>query len=30
MALEKIHNTVANNGKILFVSTKKQASEAIA
>jgi small subunit ribosomal protein S2 len=30
VALEKIHNTVANNGKILFVSTKKQASEAIA
>ena len=31
VALEKrfIH-TVANNGKILFVSTKKQASEAIA
>jgi len=30
VALEKIYNTVANNGKILFVSTKKQASEAIA
>ena len=30
VALEKIHDTVANNGKILFVSTKKQASEAIA
>ena len=30
VALEKIHNTIANNGKILFVSTKKQASEAIA
>jgi len=30
IALEKIHQTVANNGKILFVSTKKQASEAIA
>ena len=29
-ALEKIYNTIANNGKILFVSTKKQASEAIA
>ena len=29
-ALEKVYNTVANNGKILFVSTKKQASEAIA
>ena len=30
VALEKVYNTVANNGKILFVSTKKQASEAIA
>ena len=30
IALEKIHSTIANNGKILFVSTKKQASEAIA
>ncbi len=30
VALEKVFNTVANNGKILFVSTKKQASEAIA
>ena len=30
VALEKIHNIVANNGKILLVSTKKQASEAIA
>ncbi len=30
IALEKIYNTVAENGKILFVSTKKQASEAIA
>ena len=30
IALEKVYNTVANNGKILFVSTKKQASEAIA
>ncbi|MDB2398203.1 30S ribosomal protein S2 [Candidatus Pelagibacter bacterium] len=30
VALEKIYTTVANNGKILFVSTKKQASEAIA
>ena len=29
-ALEKIYNTIENNGKILFVSTKKQASEAIA
>ena len=30
IALEKIYNTIANNGKVLFVSTKKQASEAIA
>ncbi len=30
VALEKVHTTIANNGKILFVSTKKQASEAIA
>ncbi len=30
VALEKVYETVANNGKILFVSTKKQASEAIA
>jgi len=30
VALEKIYNVIANNGKILFVSTKKQASEAIA
>ena len=30
VALEKIYNTITNNGKILFVSTKKQASEAIA
>ena len=29
-ALEKVYSTIANNGKILFVSTKKQASEAIA
>ena len=29
-ALKKIYQTVSNNGKILFVSTKKQASEAIA
>ena len=28
-ALEKIYEVVANNGKILFVSTKKQASESI-
>ncbi len=30
LALEKVYNTIANNGKILFVSTKKQASEAVA
>ena len=30
IALEKVYDTVLNNGKILFVSTKKQASEAIA
>tara|TARA_B100001250_G_scaffold412343_1_gene443294 strand:- start:1223 stop:2005 length:783 start_codon:yes stop_codon:yes gene_type:complete len=30
VALEKVYSTVANNGKILFISTKKQASEAIA
>ena len=29
-ALIKIHEIISNNGKILFVSTKKQASEAIA
>ena len=29
-ALEKVYNTILNNGKILFISTKKQASEAIA
>jgi small subunit ribosomal protein S2 len=29
IALEKVYSTIANNGKILFVSTKKQASEAI-
>jgi small subunit ribosomal protein S2 len=29
VALQKVHETIANNGKILFVSTKKQASEAI-
>ncbi len=29
-ALAKVHDIIANNGKILFVSTKKQASEAIA
>ena len=30
VALEKVYKTIANNGKILFISTKKQASEAIA
>ena len=30
VALQKIHEVIVNNGKILFVSTKKQASEAIA
>ena len=30
VALEKIYQTITTNGKILFVSTKKQASEAIA
>ena len=30
IALEKVYNTISNNGKILFISTKKQASEAIA
>jgi len=30
VALQKIHEIIENNGKILFVSTKKQASEAIA
>ena len=29
-ALEKVYSTIANGGKILFISTKKQASEAIA
>ena len=29
-ALEKVYNTILNNGKILFISTKKQASDAIA
>jgi len=29
-ALEKIHETISNNGKILLISTKKQASESIA
>jgi small subunit ribosomal protein S2 len=30
IALEQVYKTITNNGKILFVSTKKQASEAIA
>ena len=30
IALQKVHETISGNGKILFVSTKKQASEAIA
>ena len=30
IALEKVFEVISNNGKILFVSTKKQASEAIA
>ena len=30
IALEKVYNIILNNGKILFISTKKQASEAIA
>ena len=30
VALEKVYNTIINNGKILFISTKKQASETIA
>ncbi len=29
-ALQKIYEVIANNGKILFISTKKQASESIA
>ena len=29
VALEKVYNTIVNNGKILFISTKKQASESI-
>ncbi len=29
-ALEKVHDTISNRGKILFVSTKKQASDSIA
>jgi len=30
VALEKVYSTIAEDGKILFISTKKQASEAIA
>ncbi len=30
VALEKVYSTVVNDGKILFISTKKQASEAVA
>jgi len=30
VALEKVYSTILNGGKILFISTKKQASEAIA
>ena len=30
VALEKVYDTIINNGKILFISTKKQASEAVA
>ena len=30
VALEKVYNTIVEGGKILFISTKKQASEAIA
>ena len=30
VALEKVHQVISGNGKILFISTKKQASEAIA
>ena len=29
VALEKVYSTIENNGKILFVSTKKQASEQV-
>ena len=28
VALEKVHDTISKGGKILFISTKKQASEA--
>ena len=30
VALQKVYETITNNGKILFISTKKQASDAIA
>ena len=30
LALEKVYNTISSGGKILFISTKKQASEAVA
>ncbi len=30
VALEKVHNIISSGGKILFISTKKQASEAVA
>ena len=30
VALEKVYSTILSGGKILFISTKKQASEAIA
>ena len=30
VALEKVYSTIASGGKILFISTKKQASEAVA
>ena len=30
IALQKVYRTISENGKILFISTKKQASEAIA
>ena len=30
VALEKVYKTISENGKILFISTKEQASDAIA
>ena len=30
VAMEKVYSTIVDGGKILFISTKKQASEAIA